>query len=61
MKWDGKSTLILEKRVHELQGKTSTNGGSSRQSGRADLTIDPIVMSSNLILQELSAATYDRE
>lgn len=67
-----KSTPILDPRVHELQGKTSTNEGSStrditpvstgqlsRQSGRADLTPHPRVMNSNLVLQGLSGASYD--
>ncbi|KAK4828031.1 hypothetical protein QYF61_022808 [Mycteria americana] len=30
-KWDGKSTLTLEARVRELQGKKITKGGSSRK------------------------------
>ncbi|GAB0210098.1 hypothetical protein GRJ2_003475600 [Grus japonensis] len=30
-KWDGKPTLILQARVHELQGKTITKGDSSRK------------------------------
>ncbi|KAK4810453.1 LOW QUALITY PROTEIN: hypothetical protein QYF61_004233, partial [Mycteria americana] len=52
-KWDGKPTSTLEARVREVQGKTITQGGSSRkiaalvssgqfprQSKRADLTPD---------------------
>ena len=59
-RWDGKSTLTLEAQVLEFQGKTITNGDSSRkttapvssgqfprQSGRADLTSDPREVNSN--------------
>ena len=31
MKWHGKPTFVLDARVHELQGKTITNEGSSRK------------------------------
>jgi len=54
-KWDGKPTSNLEAGVHESQGKTMTNGGSSRkiaapvssgqfprQSRKADLISDPV-------------------
>ena len=73
-KWDGKSTLTLEARVCELQGKTITKGGSSRkiaapvssgkfprQSGRADLTPDPMERNSNPFLQKVSGESYDQD
>ncbi|KAK4816511.1 hypothetical protein QYF61_017611 [Mycteria americana] len=65
-KWDGKSTSTLEARVRELQGKTITQGGSSRkiavpvssgqfprQSRRAGLTPDLNEGTSDLHLQEV--------
>ena len=77
MKWDGKPTSVLDARVCELQGKTITNECSSRkmaapvsggqcercarQSGRADLTADPMRRNSNPFLQEVSGESYDRD
>ena len=77
MKWHGKPTLVLDARVHELQGKTITNEGSSRkiaapvsggqceqcarQSGRADLTPDPMRRNSNPFLQKVSRESYDQD
>lgn len=68
-KWDRKPTLTLQ--AHELQGKTTTNGGSSRkvaapvsggqlprQSRRADFTPDPTESNSNLFLQEAGGESY---
>lgn len=62
-KWDGNSTSTL----HALQGKIITKGGSSRkvaaavcsgqflrQSGRADLTPDPMGRNSTPFSQEAS-------
>lgn len=71
-KWDGKPTSTLETEIHELQGKTIRNGGSSRkipspvsngqfprQSGRDDFTSSSMERNSNLFLQELSGDSYD--
>ncbi|XP_074696051.1 E3 ubiquitin-protein ligase AMFR isoform X2 [Strix aluco] len=68
-KWDGKSTLTLEARVRELQGKTITKGGSSRkiaapassgqfprQSRRADLNEG----TSDSYFQVVSRKYYDQ-
>uniref|UniRef100_A0A8C0FKI1 E3 ubiquitin-protein ligase AMFR n=1 Tax=Bubo bubo TaxID=30461 RepID=A0A8C0FKI1_BUBBB len=68
-KWDGKSTLTLEARVRELQGRTITKGGSSRkiaapassgqfprQSRRADLNEG----TSDSYLQVVSRKYYDQ-
>ncbi|KAF1662984.1 RNA polymerase II subunit A C-terminal domain phosphatase, partial [Aptenodytes patagonicus] len=65
-KWDGKPTSALEARVHELQGKTITERGSSRkiaapvssgqfprQSRRADLTPDLNEETSDSYVQEM--------
>lgn len=73
-KQDGKSTLNLEAQVCELQGKTITNkvsfrkvaasvssGQVPRQSRRDDLTSDPMVVISELYLQELSNKYYDKD
>ena len=77
MKWDRKPTSVLDARVRELQGKTNTNEGSSRkiaasgssehcercgrQSGRADLTPDPVRRDSNPFLQQVSGESYDQD
>lgn len=73
-KRDGKSTFTLEAQVCELQGKTITNGSSSRkvaapvftgqfsrESGRADLIPGPIERNYNPFFQEESGAYYDQD
>ncbi|KAK4810757.1 hypothetical protein QYF61_007731 [Mycteria americana] len=70
-KWDGKPTSTLEARVHELQGKTITKGGSSRkiaapvssgqfprQSKRADLTPDLNEGAPDTYVQEVDPQEY---
>ena len=65
-KRDGKSTSTLQAEVHELQGKTTMKGDSSRktaapvssgqfprQSRRADLISDPLEGTSEPILREV--------
>ena len=75
-KWDGKPTSVLDARVRELRGKTTTNEGSSRKmvasassehcercgrpSGRADLTPDSMKRNSNPFLQ-VSGESYDQD
>ena len=72
-KWDGKPTSVLDARVHELKGKSTTEGDSSRknvapvssrqfsrQSRRADLTSDPLEGTSNSFLQEVSNEYSDQ-
>ena len=57
-RWDGKHTLVLNARVCELRGKTTTKGDSTRknagpvskQSRRADLISDPLEGNSEPIL-----------
>ena len=77
MKWDRKPTSVLDARVCELQGKTNTNEDSSRkivapvsggqcewcarQSGRADLTPDPMRRNSNPFLPKVSGESYDQD
>ncbi|KAK4813534.1 hypothetical protein QYF61_009577 [Mycteria americana] len=73
-KWDGKPTLTLEARVRELQGKTITQGGSSRkiaapvpsghfprQSRRAALTPDFDEGTPDSYLQEVGNEYYDQD
>ncbi|KAK4810968.1 LOW QUALITY PROTEIN: hypothetical protein QYF61_014440 [Mycteria americana] len=73
-KWDGKPTLTLEARVHELQGKTITKGVPSRkiaalvssaqfprQSKRADLTPDFNEETSDSYIQEKGNEYYDQD
>lgn len=73
-KLDCKSTLNLEARVHELQGKTAAKRDSSgkitapisigkipRQSRRADLTSDPSDGTSGLHLQKLTNKYSNQE
>ncbi|KAK4806216.1 hypothetical protein QYF61_001139 [Mycteria americana] len=73
-KWDGKPTSTLEARIHELQGKTITKGGSSRkiaapvsseqfprQSKRADLSLDYNEETPDLYIQEVGNEYYDQD
>ncbi|KAK4829835.1 hypothetical protein QYF61_006845 [Mycteria americana] len=73
-KWDGKPTSTLEARVHELQGQTITQGGSSRktvapvsteqfhrQSRRADLTSDLNEGNLDSYLQDVSNNYHDQD
>lgn len=73
-KLDCKSTLNLEARIHELQGKTAAKRDSfgkitspvsiekiPRQSRRADLTSDPSDGTSGLYLQKLTNKYSNRE
>ena len=70
-KWDGKPTLVLDARVHELKGKTTRKGDSSRkdaapvsskqfprQSRRAS---DPLEGTSKSFLQEVSNEYSDQD
>ncbi|KAM9591231.1 uncharacterized protein ACIBXB_006104 [Morphnus guianensis] len=67
-KWDGKPTSVLNARVRELRGKTTTKGDSTRknaapvskQSRRADLISDPLEGTSEPILQEVSTGYSDQ-
>ena len=72
-KWDGKPTSTLEARVCELQGKTTTKGGSPRrvmapvsseqfprQGRRADSVSDPNTGIFDSHLQEVSNECYDQ-
>ncbi|KAK4826194.1 hypothetical protein QYF61_006138 [Mycteria americana] len=72
--WDGKPTLTLEAQVHELQGKTITQGGSSRKivaaassgqfprhSRRADPTSSLNKGTPDLYLQEVGNEYYDQD
>ncbi|KAK4810468.1 hypothetical protein QYF61_004248 [Mycteria americana] len=73
-KWDGKPTSTLEARVRELQGKTITQGGSSRkiaapdssrqfprQSKRADLTPDYNEETPDSYIQEVGNEYCDQD
>ena len=66
-KWDGKLTYLLEERVCELEGRTSTKRGSFRrnaapvsssrvpkQSRNIDFAHDPMRRTSDLYSQEAS-------
>ncbi|XP_049649580.1 uncharacterized protein LOC126035259 isoform X2 [Accipiter gentilis] len=61
-KCDGKPTSVLNARVHELRGKTTTKGDSTRknaapvskQSRRADFISDPLEGTSEPILREVN-------
>lgn len=67
MKWDGDSICAPAVQVHELRGKTTTTGNSSRiqadpvssgqvlgQNRRANVTSDPLERTSNSYLQDMS-------
>ena len=73
-KWDGKPTSTLEARVRELQGKSVTQGGSSRKSAalvssgqfprqrrRADLTPDFNEGASDSYVQGMGNEYYDQD
>ncbi|XP_049650026.1 uncharacterized protein LOC126035459 isoform X2 [Accipiter gentilis] len=67
-KWDGKTTLVLNARVHELRGKTTTKGDSTRKNAapvskqgiRADFISDPLEGTSEPILREVNTETLIR-
>ena len=65
-KWDGKPTYLLEERVCELEGRTTTNRGSFRrnaalvssnqvpkQSRKFSFSHDPVRRTSDLYSQEV--------
>ncbi|PKU27971.1 ubiquitin carboxyl-terminal hydrolase 4 [Limosa lapponica baueri] len=73
-KWDGQPTSILQARVQEFQGRTTTKGDPSRkgaapvssaqfprQSRRPELTSDPLEGTSKSFLQEVSNGHYDQD
>ena len=67
-KWDGKPTSVLNARVRELQGKTTTKGDSTRkiaapiskQSRRANLISDHLEETPEPILREVGNGYSDQ-